>query len=479
MSSWSVSDRPASTCSCPRRAPRSTRIPVRYTRTARHPAVDDLAARASRSNRSTCSTTRATTSTRCTRRSRRVSSKPRTSTARSRTRCRAARRLPSARSCCCASAGIDVDIVPGLSFADLAWNRLGIDPMTGARVVDARAFAVDAAGFARTDAPRAVRHAVRVLRREARVARVAAARTRGDGVAAARAARRVRVHRSRSPRSTASFEPDHLTSLFVDTGEVAVGRGAGPARRADRTVARPGRMPVGRRADASLAAPARARRGVRSRERDRRSFRPTRRAATFRSARTTVLEDELGDLLFQVMIHSVLAAEAGAFTIADVARAGAREARAPASARVRRRAVPTADAVVTNWEQIKKAREGHDVARRGHHARACPSLLYTQKLLRKARVGRARPAGDRSRGAPAPDDERRSGDARSAALAAVAGGVRRHRRRIGPCGVGEPRQGPVRAHGTARGGGRRRPRDRRSGAVVQRFWDRRRRYPRA
>ena len=32
------------------------------------------------------------------------------------------------------------------------------------------------------------------------------------------------------------------------------------------------------------------------------------------------LEDELGDLLFQVMIHSVLASEAGAFTIADVAR---------------------------------------------------------------------------------------------------------------------------------------------------------------
>ena len=27
-------------------------------------------------------------------------------------------------------AGIDIDIVPGLSFADLAWNRLGIDPMT-------------------------------------------------------------------------------------------------------------------------------------------------------------------------------------------------------------------------------------------------------------------------------------------------------------------------------------------------------------
>ncbi|HEY5076135.1 MAG TPA: SAM-dependent methyltransferase, partial [Acidimicrobiia bacterium] len=38
--------------------------------------------------------------------------------------------------------GIDIEIVPGLSFADLAWNRLGVDPMTGARVVDARSFTV-------------------------------------------------------------------------------------------------------------------------------------------------------------------------------------------------------------------------------------------------------------------------------------------------------------------------------------------------
>ncbi len=32
------------------------------------------------------------------------------------------------------------------------------------------------------------------------------------------------------------------------------------------------------------------------------------------------LEDELGDLLYQVVFHSVLAREAGAFTIGDVAR---------------------------------------------------------------------------------------------------------------------------------------------------------------
>src|SRR5207253_2791183 len=42
---------------------------------------------------------------------------------------------------------IAVEIVPGLSFLDLAWARLGVDPVaSGARVVDGRRFAVEAAG---------------------------------------------------------------------------------------------------------------------------------------------------------------------------------------------------------------------------------------------------------------------------------------------------------------------------------------------
>jgi tetrapyrrole methylase family protein/MazG family protein len=37
---------------------------------------------------------------------------------------------------------VTLEIVPGLSFADLAWARLGVDPLaSGARVVDGRALA--------------------------------------------------------------------------------------------------------------------------------------------------------------------------------------------------------------------------------------------------------------------------------------------------------------------------------------------------
>jgi len=42
---------------------------------------------------------------------------------------------------------VDVDVVPGLSFLDLAWTRLSVDPVAaGVRIVDGRRFAVEAAG---------------------------------------------------------------------------------------------------------------------------------------------------------------------------------------------------------------------------------------------------------------------------------------------------------------------------------------------
>ncbi|MGA2530084.1 MAG: MazG family protein [Acidimicrobiales bacterium] len=48
-----------------------------------------------------------------------------------------------------ADSSIDLELVPGLSFCDLAWARLGIDPIAaGVRLVDAESFAVQAAGDA-------------------------------------------------------------------------------------------------------------------------------------------------------------------------------------------------------------------------------------------------------------------------------------------------------------------------------------------
>jgi tetrapyrrole methylase family protein/MazG family protein len=95
------------------------------------------------------------------------------------------------------------------------------------------------------------------------------------------------------------------------------------------------------------------------------------------------LEDELGDLLYQVVFHAVLAEEADAFTMADVAR-GIHDKL------VRRHphvfgaaAAGTSSDVMRNWEQIKKDEKGTSSIVAGITP-GLPSLLYTHKLFRKA-----------------------------------------------------------------------------------------------
>ncbi len=95
------------------------------------------------------------------------------------------------------------------------------------------------------------------------------------------------------------------------------------------------------------------------------------------------LEEELGDLLFQVFFHATLAAEEGWFTLADVARVihdklvhrhphvfGSVEA-------------DTAEQVLVNWEQIKKAEKGRSSVMEGVPG-DLPALLYAHKIQRKA-----------------------------------------------------------------------------------------------
>jgi tetrapyrrole methylase family protein/MazG family protein len=95
------------------------------------------------------------------------------------------------------------------------------------------------------------------------------------------------------------------------------------------------------------------------------------------------LAEELGDLLFQVEFHAVIAEQEGRFTMADVARGihdklvhrhphvfGSVEA-------------STADAVLTNWEAIKKAEKGRTSLFDGIPG-ALPALAYAAKVQRKA-----------------------------------------------------------------------------------------------
>ena len=95
------------------------------------------------------------------------------------------------------------------------------------------------------------------------------------------------------------------------------------------------------------------------------------------------LEEELGDLLFQVYFHALLATEEGHFTLADVARTlhdklvsrhphvfGDAEAHTP-------------EDVAARWEVLKKAEKGRASVTDGI-PRSLPALALVAKLQRKA-----------------------------------------------------------------------------------------------
>jgi tetrapyrrole methylase family protein/MazG family protein len=282
--------------------------------------------------------------------------------------------------------GADLRIVPGVSFADLAWAHLGVDPLGGARVVDARSFAIDAAGasgrllIAQCDSPLVLsdvklglldvlpaEHPVTVLQRL--------------GLAD--------EHVERIPLEDldrGGFRPDHLTSVYVDTGDAAVAAEFARLWQITLRLRGPGGCPWdAKQTHHSLArhlleesyevieAIERLPAGAPNDDED------------VPDGAYDALCDELGDLLFQSMIHSALAAEAGAFTIADVAQ-GIHDKL------IRRHphvfgdlSLATADDVVRSWEQIKRGEQGdHTSSLVAGIATTLPALLLLPKLYRKA-----------------------------------------------------------------------------------------------
>ncbi len=96
-----------------------------------------------------------------------------------------------------------------------------------------------------------------------------------------------------------------------------------------------------------------------------------------------VLEEELGDLLFQIAFHATLAKEAGAFTIADVAR-GIHEKLVSRHPHVFGTVeVSGPSEVARNWEAIK-AEEKQRRSLMDDIGRALPALLLAHKVQRRA-----------------------------------------------------------------------------------------------
>jgi tetrapyrrole methylase family protein/MazG family protein len=98
------------------------------------------------------------------------------------------------------------------------------------------------------------------------------------------------------------------------------------------------------------------------------------------------LPEELGDVLFQVLLHTQLAEEAGEFEMADVLSGLAEKL-------VRRHPhvfgdvdLATSGEVVEQWDRLKQEERAPDESALANVPAAMPALSYAQTLLRRAEV---------------------------------------------------------------------------------------------
>lgn len=268
---------------------------------------------------------------------------------------------------------IELDVLPAMSFADLAWARLGVDPVDlGVRLVDGHRFAVEAAGergpllVAQCDRREVLSEVKLSLDLDGPPVVVLQRLGAPDEAI-------VTVERSELDRTV---EPDHLTSLWIDAVAPAV---ASEVARFDELVhVLRERCPWDREQTHTTLT-------RHLLEETYEVLDALEHLDTETGEGYDHLEEELGDLLFQICFHSTLAAEQGAFTLADVARGihnklVVRHPHVFAGVQA-----DDASTVMRNWEQIKKDEKGRESIFDGIPG-SLPSLLYAHKIVRKART---------------------------------------------------------------------------------------------
>jgi tetrapyrrole methylase family protein / MazG family protein len=262
---------------------------------------------------------------------------------------------------------VDVRIVPAMSFADLAWARLAIDPIAeGVRIVDGARFAIEAAG------ERGPLLVCQCDRREV-LSDIKLAVDVGP-IEPVRILCRLGLDDEEIltvpwEELDRAVEPDHLTSLYVPRMAQPV---AAEVVRLDEVVRR-------LRAECPW-----------DREQTHVSLERYLVEETYEvldaiaSGDPDHLEEELGDLLFQVVFHATIAGEEGWFTLADVVR-GIHDKLVSRHPHVFGD-VEVADAaeVASNWERLKAEEKNRSSVLDGVPS-ALPALMLAAKVLRKAR----------------------------------------------------------------------------------------------
>jgi tetrapyrrole methylase family protein/MazG family protein len=291
------------------------------------------------------------------------------------------------------SGEVTVVVHPALSFLDVAFTRLGVDPVsTGVRVVDAESFASSAAGergplLVAQCWSRAILSEIKLSAELPPEALVTVLYHLGLDDE--------QVWEVAWDELDRAFDPDHLTSLWIPT--LAAPVASELVRLDELTHTLRERCPWDReQTHGSLA-----------RHLMEESYEVLEAiddlatvdrmlnldhggggvgvgmvSAETEERAVAHLEEELGDLLFQVCFHSTLAAESGRFTLADVARGVHDKLVARHPHVFGDVSAATADQVAADWETSKKAEKNRKSVTEGIPA-ALPALALAAKLQRK------------------------------------------------------------------------------------------------
>lgn len=274
---------------------------------------------------------------------------------------------------------LEVEVLPALSFLDLAWVCLGVDPLdAGVRLVDGHRFAVEAAG---ERGPLLVGHC-----HNRRVLSDIKLAVDGDGTEPVLVLQRLglpdeAVTEVAWAELDRSVEPDHLTSLYIPHLAAPVAGEVVRFTELVRTLRE--RCPWDReQTHESLT-----RHLLEETYEVLDAIDALGGGAADRDGDGGViydhLEEELGDLLFQVVFHATLAAEAGQFTLADVARTVHDKLVIRHPHVFAGGVAADAEAVMATWEERKREEKGRSSVFDGIPP-ALPALLLASKVQRKA-----------------------------------------------------------------------------------------------
>lgn len=261
---------------------------------------------------------------------------------------------------------VEADIRPAMSFLDLVWQRLGIDPFANSpRIVDGYNFAAESAGergpllVGQCD-NKMVLSDIKLAFEENEPAEAVVLQRLGLPDENVQTVKWEDLDRS--------FEPDHLTSVWIPEVVAPV---AGELARVDE-VARRLRMDCpwdAKQTHLSLSKYA--------------------IEETYELIEAIEEDDdehlieELGDVLFQVFAHSAIAAEEGRFNVADVARNVSDKLISRHPHVYGDVQAATAEDVSANWEANKMAEKGRTSVMEGI-PKQLPALAYAQKVLKRA-----------------------------------------------------------------------------------------------